>query len=338
MPEALALLKRALGPDAVILGTRFVPAGTVGTLLGRQICEITAAAATPAPAAPTSEFSDDAYVRLVQNEMAEELARRVVQSAAQRCRPGAGAPALHRALREELAQLIPDSPGIQLSDARRRTVALVGPAGGGKTTTLAKLAAHFALRLRKRVAILSLDMHRLATHAQIRRYGEIIRVPVHTAQTVSGVKQALAQLADVELLLIDTAGASRRDSGRLARLAALLRSVRPDEVHLVLPASLSTAAQLRAAETFAGIGASHAILTHLDDVVGLGVVFTAIQKLGLPASFLSAGQVVPDDLEIACGRRLAGVLLDSKSDAPPRSRRGTPQGGGRELGKQAAIV
>ncbi len=369
MPEALALVKGQLGPDAVILGTRVIPGGGVGGLLGRQRCEITAtrasaaapSAARPAPIPPietraplaasesasrkskprtpsvTVSFADDTYTRLVQHEVSDDLARSLVERAMATTGPSAGPAARERALREEIARIIPKSDGIELSVGTPRKVALVGPAGGGKTTTLAKLAAHYALRLRKRVAILSLDMHRMATHEQVRRYGEIIRVPVHSAQSVAGVTAEIEKLREFDLVLIDTAGAAWTDENRIQKLGELLKAAAPDETHLVLPASLSHATQIRCAQAFRAIGASRVALTHVDEIVGLGVIFSAIEKVALPASYLSAGQVVPDDLEPACGQRLARLLLEDKSVARPRVSRGNPQGGGREIEQQVAL-
>jgi flagellar biosynthesis protein FlhF len=93
------------------------------------------------------------------------------------------------------------------------------------------------------------------------------------------------------------------------RLAALLRAVRPQEVHLVLPASATTAVQQRAAQLFAPLGVSRVVLTRLDEAVGLGVVLGALGKMGWPLSYLTDGQNVPKDIEKACGRRVAEIVL-----------------------------
>src|SRR5262249_10213757 len=153
--------------------------------------------------------------------------------------------ALREALRTSIARRIPPTGGVLLTPGTTRRVVLVGPPGGGKTTTLSKLAAHFALRLKKNVAILSLDMHRLGTHDQLGRFADLVGVPVFTAQTVSAVRDALREISqqpEIDLLLIDTHGVSPRERGRFARLAALLRAAKADETHLVLPASLARSA------------------------------------------------------------------------------------------------
>lgn len=188
-------------------------------------------------------------------------------------------------------------------------MALVGPCGGGKTTTLAKLAANFKLRQKRSVAILSLDMHRLAAHEQLRRYGEILAIPIHTAQSVTEVKDALRASQSPDVLLIDTPGVGLRDQGRFARLASLLRAAGADETHLVLPAAWLPNLQRRVADTFAPLGVSRVVLTHLDDAVGFGVVLNTLEQIPWNISYLSGGQRVPHDIEEACIERLSQLIL-----------------------------
>lgn len=370
MAEALALVKRELGPEAVILGTRTIPPGAVGALLGQSRVEIHAAPpdcgfspprlaprsadpssrratatarraaaldqhavararqpgtppsgrvtgrdeirppAAASPAAGLPESLHAFYTRLVQNDVAEQLATQIIQQAAARCgRRRSDPEMLQAALRETVAAMIPAGGEIELSEAGVRRVAVIGPPGGGKTTTLAKLAARFAVARRRRVALLSLDMHRLATHAELKRYGELIGVPTFTAQSVGAVKQALRQTAEHELLLIDTPGVGPRDRGRFARLAALLRAARADEVHLVLPATLQPAVQERCVADFAPLGGSRIVLTRLDELVGAGVVLNLIHKLRWSVSYLTDGQSVPRSIHEACGRRLAELIF-----------------------------
>jgi len=323
MPEALERIKRELGVDAVILGTRRVPADGVGKWVGREGVEITAAPPDTTAHAPRiagrpphtgkppslPEEIYPYYLQLVQNEVAEDLAVRLVRDAVTAAGQGAGREQIRERIQSALAQLIPAAGGIELGNGGPRRVALVGPAGGGKTTTLAKLAAEFKLRQRKSVAILSLDMHRLATNEQLRRYAELIGVPMHSVQTVAAARELLGKLDPVDLLLIDTPGIGVQDRGRFVRLAALLRAVRPQEVHLVLPASLAPAVQQRAAKLFAPLGVARVVLTRLDEVVGFGVVLGAVGKMGWPLSYLTDGQNVPKNIEKACGRRVAEIIF-----------------------------
>jgi len=344
MAEALAAVKRALGPDAVILGTRSVPGSTVGRLVGRERFEIAAAPPPPGshpeltggapvgqptsrrsglPGAPTPSRSGssrenprvapppphlrDEYVRLVRNEVAADLARRILATAAESSLPAADAVA--DAVRRHIVRLVPAAGGIQIPAGQRRVVAFVGPAGGGKTTTIAKLAARFKLRQHLGVGVLSLDTDRPAADEQLRRYADVLGVPSCTAQSVAEVQNAMQRFADCELVLIDTPGVSLAAQAPLARLAGLLQAARPDEVHLVLPVCLAQSVQVRARRVFAPFQVRRVVLTRLDDAVGLGVVLTALDRLKLDLSYLSDGQNVPRDLREPCGEDLARLII-----------------------------
>ena len=342
MPEALAAIKRELGPSAVILGTRQLPTEGMKGWARRQRVEVTVAppdthspapragtrlpATAPAPTAthpstqgkkppevarpPVPKALYPHYVQLVQNDVAEELAARLVREAAKGLSSDerTNRSALADAVRDYIARMIPETPGIELVDGQPRRVALVGPSGCGKSTTLAKLAAHYRLRHDRRVGLLSLDMRRLDAHAQMARYAEVLDIPLRMAQTITEVKQARTELADVDLLLIDTPGVSVREQALFARTATLLRAARPDEIHLVLPASLDSRVQTRVANGFLPLGLSRVVLTRLDDAIGLGVVLNVIEQLELGVSFLATGQNVPNDLEPASGGRIAELL------------------------------
>jgi flagellar biosynthesis protein FlhF len=322
MREALQRVKRELGENAVILGTRSDSAGRLGSVLGAARVEITAAPPEAAGSAPrgtgagphSGGFVPDNmypyYRELVQNEVADELAARLARQAAATARADriSDADALRETFRRTIARMIPVVGGVNLTDRGPRRVALVGPAGGGKTTTLAKLAAHFKLRQRKRVTILSLDMHRLGSNEQLRRYADLIGTPMHSAQTIAGVKETMRGMPPTDLVLIDTHGVCAGDRGHFARLAAVLGATRPDEVHLVLPASMLPSVQARMAERFAPLGVSRVVLTHVDETVGLGVVLNAIEKLRWGLSYVTDGETIPNSIAEACAERLAAVI------------------------------
>jgi flagellar biosynthesis protein FlhF len=346
MPEALAAVKRELGADAVILGTRTLPSSRGPGFARRDRVEITAAPpqthspaprvspppsaarraapppppdtpqAPPPPPRPTAARPDlpqhlcRYYVELIQQNVAESLAERLVRDAAGQLEAD-GPPAdeaLRNAIRAYITRMMPDAAGLVLEPDRLRRVALVGPAGSGKTTMVAKLAALYKLRHEKRVALLTLDMHRLDGFDQLRRYAEALEIPLHVAQTIGEVREAQKSLNGCDLLVIDTPGIGLREQARFARLAALLRAARPDEIHLVLPASATPQVQARIAESFAPLTVTSVMLTRLDEIIGLGVILNTIERLSLNVSFLSTGQNVPHDIREACPQRVAELL------------------------------
>jgi flagellar biosynthesis protein FlhF len=324
MQAALALVKEQLGPHATILATRrrVGPDGQPGFEIDataaedaakpRAVVRVAAPARRPASretdSGPEPADSDPLITQLIQQDIAAALAQRLLAAARAEAGAAADPDLLRQRLARYIARSVPAAGGIALADGQPTRVALVGPPGAGKTTTLAKLAAHFKLRDGRRVGLLSLDLQRLAAHEQLRRYAEIIGIPLAVAQTVGEVKDAFAGDAP-EVLLIDTPGVGPRETARFVRLAALLRAARPTEVHLVLPASLDGPVQSRLAQLFAPLGVSRLLLTRLDEALGFGVVLNVVERLGCRLSYWTTGQRVPNDIEVACGERVAELVL-----------------------------
>jgi flagellar biosynthesis protein FlhF len=198
---------------------------------------------------------------------------------------------------------------IQLSPGSQRVVALIGPTGVGKTTTIAKLAADFHLRQQRRVGLLTVDTYRIAAVDQLRTYADIIDLPMEVVSTPREMRTALAQLADCELVLMDTAGRSPCDSARIQELKSLLFEAQADEVHLVV-SGVSTISSLKnTVSQFSTVGATGLLVTKLDEVTGLGNLLHLLRGCRLPLSYVTDGQSVPEDISPADARKLARRIL-----------------------------
>lgn len=197
-------------------------------------------------------------------------------------------------------------------DGRPLTIALVGPTGVGKTTTLAKLAAAYKLRQGKSVALITADTYRIAAVDQLRTYANIIGLPLKVAMTPEEMNAACDACAGLDVLLIDTAGRSQHDRTRLAELRAFIAAARPHETHLALAATASEAVLADAAERFQPLGPDRVIFTKLDEAVTFGPLVNALSRTGLRASFITTGQEVPDQIEVAAPDRLARAVLDGE--------------------------
>ncbi len=191
-----------------------------------------------------------------------------------------------------------------------RVVALIGPTGVGKTTTVAKLAANSSLRERRRVGLITADNYRIAAVEQLRTYAEIIDLPLEVVSTPREMRRALDAFRGLELILVDTAGRSPGDELRLQELRSLLLEAQPDDVYLVLSSVASSAGLVRAAARFRALGATALLLTKLDEAEALGNVLPLLQASSLPLSFVSYGQSVPDDLAVADRHRLARRMVE----------------------------
>jgi len=251
------------------------------------------------------------YAGLLEADVPEALARRLVRHVAERLEPDeAHRPdAVRDALREAVESCIQVAPPIAAVPGARRVVALVGPTGVGKTTTVAKLAANFKLAHGLRPGLVTVDTYRIAAVEQLRTYAEIIDLPLAVANAPGEMARAIDELGDVDLVLIDTAGRSPRDEVKIRELADFLAAAAPDEVHLVLSAVAGERALRAAVERFAVARADRLILTKLDEADGLGGVLGVLGLADRPVSYLTTGQAVPDDIEPADRARLARLIL-----------------------------
>ena len=251
------------------------------------------------------------YSRLRELEVPELLARRLVQSVADILEPDQASDprAIEEALCQTVEQCLAIAPPCRAVPGTRRIVALVGPTGVGKTTTVAKLAATFKLVGGPRAGLVTVDTYRIAAVEQLKTYAEIIDLPLTVVQRPAEMRQALDALGAVDLVFIDTAGRSPRDEGKIRELEDFLAQARPDEVHLVLSAAGGEQMLRSAVRQFRQVGVDRLILTKLDEAQTLGGVLGMLDQASLPVSYLTTGQAVPDDIEHADRKRLARLIL-----------------------------
>ena len=212
-------------------------------------------------------------------------------------------------LAEMLEDEIPLGGPIRLTPGKRRLVALVGPTGVGKTTTIAKLAANFRLREKRRVGLITVDTYRIAAVEQLRTYADIIDLPMRVVATPHEMREAVEAMSGLDLVLLDTAGRSPQDEVKLRELKLFLSEAQADEIHLVLSSTASTATLVRTAERFSALGTTALVLTKLDEAGALGSLLPLWRSCKLPLSYLTNGQNVPDDIAPADRRRLAREVL-----------------------------
>lgn len=199
---------------------------------------------------------------------------------------------------------------------RGGAVTLVGPTGVGKTTTIAKLAAHFAMRYgADQVALVTTDNYRIGAYEQLQTYGRIMGCTVKSLTDMAEMQNVLYQLRDRRLVLIDTAGMGQRDHRLTEQLDQLVNS---SNIHihnyLVLPATGQRRVLQEAFDQFSRIELSGVVLTKLDESIGLGDVLGVCMSNRLPICYTTNGQRVPEDLEVANGSKLVQLAMAYMED------------------------
>jgi flagellar biosynthesis protein FlhF len=256
------------------------------------------------------------YLQLIQNEVADELAQEIVRTLQRELRPEylTQDKYVREKLTEQIEKLIPSSgPIIHKQSPGPHVLALIGPTGVGKTTTLAKLAANLKLKERHRVGLITLDTYRIAAVDQLKRYADIIGSPLRVVGNPEELCDAMAAMRDMDFVLIDTAGRSPNDIMKINELRELLATIEPDEVHLVLSSTSSPACIELAVQRFNDVRVDKVIFTKLDEAAHVGVVLNVLKKINKSLSYVTTGQAVPNDIEVGRGRMLAKMILGETS-------------------------
>ena len=191
-----------------------------------------------------------------------------------------------------------------------KVVALVGPTGAGKTTTTAKLAARFALQQGKKVAMVSLDTYRMGAYEQLESYGELMQVPVSLAADRKEFTRIMQDHRDKDLVLVDTMGKSHRDPNYSRQLKHVLAAVPGIETHLVQSATSQEAVVLECFKQFAPLGVDRVLFTKLDEAVHFGLLFNCSVRHRIPFSYFTAGQRVPEDIEVAAQDKVIRLIFN----------------------------
>ena len=212
-----------------------------------------------------------------------------------------------------LSKRLPIAPTDPLEEGG--VIALVGPTGAGKTTTIAKLASRFLERHAARdVALVTTDTIRVGGREQLHSYGRQLGIAVHEADSDAGLQQLLQRLSDYKLVLIDTAGMGQRDRALAAQLN-WLRGSRIVRCLLVLPANAHFSDLDEVVRRFAGAAPQGVILTKLDETGRFGSALSVVVDHRLPITWVTDGQHVPNDLHRANAPSLVLRLEDLRRDA-----------------------
>ena len=255
-----------------------------------------------------------AYATLVDNDVSEKLAAELTQSVYKTV------PTIQlerkdvvdRHIVESIARLVKTGTTGKAKSRRPKVVALVGPTGVGKTTTIAKLAAIQKLVNQRKVGLISADTYRIGAIEQLRTFAAIADIPMEVVYRPAEMEPALKKFSGKDIVFIDTVGRNQRSRKDLGELRKFIDAARPDEVHLVLSASTSSKGLADVVEKFKPLHPDHVIFSKIDEAVTFGPLFNIAHKQNVNISYLTTGQAVPDDILPADGIKFASLIYDGE--------------------------
>lgn len=333
MRQALAQIKDELGKDAMVVATRQVKRGLLGSgvevSVAIDVDDGPAVASSTLGASRAFGLADSDVERIMAPLRSELRSLRSLLRASSESRVGDELRREVCAMREALQSLQQGAPvaaDLESLSAEQNIAApgngrvsvLVGPTGVGKTTTIAKLAANSVFHSQESTAIVTLDTFRIGGEEQMRTYADLIGAPLFIVADPKDLVQQIDELASYDRIFVDTAGRSPRDVPAIQSLRMALRGIEDMDVHLTLalttPANVIDSNHAR----YAKVGVNHIIFTKLDESIDFDELVRAPARLGIPVSYITTGQAVPEDIETATkegllslARRSTGTLTEA---------------------------
>lgn len=343
----MAQVKNTLGRDAIILHTRTFRKGGILGFFGKDKVEVMAAIDTPVanivakkiPSPPIEENKDLVAVQLelatmrslleqvlckstqeiktspilellVNNDIEPHIAQQIIESLnMDNERTSLVTPELKELISRKIIEKVQRVEGITVPAVGRKIAAFIGPTGVGKTTTIAKLAAKFAIQDKYNVVLITADTYRVSAVEQLKTYSDIMGIPIHVVYTADDLKRVLDDSLDKQLILIDTAGRSPHNNDQLEELEHFLQIDDAIEKHLVLSATTKYKDALDIVKNFSACSPDKVIFTKLDEARNIGTIVNLLYQIPIPLSYITNGQSVPDDIELVDPQKLAQLIF-----------------------------
>ncbi len=318
MREAVYLIKKDLGPDAMIVSSKKVREKGLKGLLSPAKIEVTAAVElgndtemnletyaqkdTPLQSPPNNLDTYKIRQCLLKMDIGPETIEFLLHDL--------DVMSHHNEIRQVLQQrLLSVFKPVPNKNKTPDIMAFIGVPGVGKTTTIAKIAAINALFNNLRIGLITIDSFRVGAVEQMRIYGEIIGTTVDVVSTPGELQQAVEKNRDKDLILIDTTGRPSRNTYQLAEIKAFLEVVKGVNIYLVISAATKVNDTTRIINDFKVIPYSQLIISKLDETESPGTLLNAAYLTGLPIAYITNGQNVPDDIEIASPESLVNCIM-----------------------------
>lgn len=254
------------------------------------------------------------YQILIDNEVDDKLAKKILKDIMNQNPKLTGNEIIEEMLIQQLQKHLkrPRPISFKRQGLSQQSIALVGPTGVGKTTTIAKLAATFSIVDKKNVALITADTYRVAAVEQLKTYGEIIGVPVDVVFSPNELQEAINRHVDKDLILIDTAGRSHKNEEQMDELKDFIDVAEPSDIFLVLSATTRYKDMMEIVDRYADIPLNRLIFTKMDETSCVGAILNVISKTQKNLSYVTVGQNVPDDIAVADPTEIAKLIAKER--------------------------
>ena len=266
-------------------------------------------------AGKTQGYIKTLYNTLLDHEMDEKYINQVMEEVEKTLHQGSSLDYLVSNVYQKMVLMLGKPKVISLARKKPKVVFFIGPTGVGKTTTIAKIAATFLLEKEKEIALLTADTYRIAAAEQLQRYADILHVPVSIVYSPEDINAQVEKYADMDLILVDTAGFSHKNNGQkedMKKLIANLDESYEKSVYLVLSATTKYRDLLEIADTYKEIAQYDLIFTKLDETNCYGNIMNLRLYTGSGIGYATTGQNVPGDIEVIDTQKIVKQLLGGK--------------------------
>lgn len=255
------------------------------------------------------------YNTMIENEVNEKVANAIIEETRKSAKPGMPFDYALASTYQKMILKFGTSQPITPASRGPKVLFFIGPTGVGKTTTIAKIASHFTVNEKRKVALLTADTYRIAASEQLKTYANILEVPFRIIYSVEEVEAALEDFAAYDYILVDTAGHSHQNEDQRNQMNGFVHSVdglAEKETFLVLSATTKYRDLISIADTYKTMTDYKLIFTKLDETTTLGNLLNLKLYTGTTISYVTDGQNVPDDIAPFNAQKTVKLLLGGK--------------------------